>query len=189
MQGESQSSVESSYARVRYSVFAALSAALTAVGALIKIPFFPVPMTLQTLFTLTAGVMLPPRWAAISQVLYLLVGLAGLPVFADGGGAAYVLRPTFGYLLFLPLLAYGAAVVSARSRNVLFLWFSFCILQTAHLLIGTLWMSAVLRGTTALPWSPLRLLTMGTLIFLPSAAAKAFVAAMLSNRRVHFRAI
>ena len=76
-----------------------LFAALTAVGAFIKIPVPVVPFTLQLLFTTLAGLFLGGKNGAISVGVYLFLGLLGLPVFAAGGGFSYVLNPTFGYLL------------------------------------------------------------------------------------------
>jgi len=84
---------------VRELVLCALFAALTAVGAFLKIPVPLVPFTLQVFFVVMAGLMLPPAWAAASQLLYVGMGLLGLPVFTAGGGIGYVVYPTFGYLL------------------------------------------------------------------------------------------
>ena len=80
-----------------------LFAALIAVGAFIKIviPVGPDTMniTLQWFFVLLAAFLLGARRACFSVAVYLLIGLMGVPVFARGGGPAYLLRPTFGFLL------------------------------------------------------------------------------------------
>ena len=73
--------------------------ALTAVGAFAKIPLPYVPLTLQVTFVGLSGVFLGRKWGAISQVVYVTLGLIGVPVFAHGGGPGYVLHPTFGYLV------------------------------------------------------------------------------------------
>ncbi|HUN65571.1 MAG TPA: biotin transporter BioY [Bacteroidota bacterium] len=84
-----------------------LFAALTAVGAQIEIPHVPVPFTLQTFFVLLAGAILGPRRGAASQVLYLLCGASGLPVFSGfSGGLLRLIGPTGGYLLAFPFAAY-----------------------------------------------------------------------------------
>lgn len=80
-------------------ILVALFSALMAVGAYIKIPIPPVPISMQTFFCALAGIILGSRLGALSQVIYLLIGLAGLPVFTQGGGPQYVLNPTFGYIL------------------------------------------------------------------------------------------
>ena len=55
--------------------------------------------TMQFLFVLLAGFLLGARRGAICVGIYLAVGLSGIPVFAAGGGPAYLIRPTFGFLL------------------------------------------------------------------------------------------
>ncbi|MFZ5518108.1 MAG: biotin transporter BioY [Candidatus Zhuqueibacterota bacterium] len=85
-------------------------AALTAVGAFIKIPLPHVPVTLQTFFVLLAGNLLGYKNGAFSQVLYLALGLIGIPIFAYGGGPAYIFQPSFGYLLGYPA---GAFIIGA----------------------------------------------------------------------------
>lgn len=77
-----------------------LFAALTAVGAVFSIPVGPVPFTLQLLFTLLAGAMLGSRLGALSQITYVLIGLAGLPVFSGrGAGLGHLLGTTGGFLI------------------------------------------------------------------------------------------
>lgn len=71
-------------------------------GAFIKIPFPYVPLTLQTFFVLLAGNILGAQLGALSQIIYLCIGLIGLPIFAYGGGFGYILQPTFGYLVAYP---------------------------------------------------------------------------------------
>ncbi|HOJ13659.1 MAG TPA: biotin transporter BioY [Deltaproteobacteria bacterium] len=94
----------------------ALFAALTAVGALIKIPLWPVPMTMQTFFVLMAGIVLGPRHGTLSQAVYILVGLMGLPVFSGGGGPSYLLSPTMGYLIGFVLAAWAAGLAAGGGR-------------------------------------------------------------------------
>jgi biotin transport system substrate-specific component len=92
-------------------VFAAMFASMMAVGAYIKIPVpvSPVPITLQTLFILLAGAMLGARWGTISVIVYLLLGIAGLPVFSGGSsGLGMFFGPTGGYLLGF---VFGAFVI------------------------------------------------------------------------------
>ena len=80
-----------------------LFAALTAIGAFLQIqiplPLYTMHFTLQWFFVLMAGLLLGSKLGSISVLVYLLIGLMGIPVFAAGGGPAYVLRPGFGFLL------------------------------------------------------------------------------------------
>ncbi|UPW81730.1 biotin transporter BioY [Lysinibacillus sp. Ag94] len=86
-------------------VMIAMFAALTAIGAFIKIPLPVVPFTLQIVFVFLAGSLLGSRNGLQSQLVYIGVGLVGLPVFTQGGGITYVLQPTFGFLIGFALAA------------------------------------------------------------------------------------
>jgi biotin transport system substrate-specific component len=98
----------------RLFILAGLFTALTVFGAGMKIPLPHVPLTLQTFFVLLSGHLLGPLYGAASQAAYLLLGLIGLPVFAEGGGLAYVFKPTFGYLLGYPLASFAAGMIVHR---------------------------------------------------------------------------
>jgi biotin transport system substrate-specific component len=90
-----------------------LAAAVVALSAqaVVPLPFSPVPMTLQPLAVLVVGGLLGPAAGAAALVLYIALGVLGLPVFAGGGsGALRLLGPTGGYLLAFPL----AAAVTGR---------------------------------------------------------------------------
>lgn len=80
-------------------IFCAFFIVLIAIGAHIKIPVPIVPFTLQFLFTMLAGLLLGSKLGFIAVASYVFCGLAGLPVFAEGGGLGYILNPTFGYLV------------------------------------------------------------------------------------------
>ena len=86
-------------ASVRDLVSCALFAALIAVGTFVKIPTPLLPLTLQTLFVVLAGLVLGEKLGAVAAGIYAAAGLMGLPVFAAGGGIGYLLNPTFGYIL------------------------------------------------------------------------------------------
>ena len=95
-------------------------ALLTWAGARIAVPlpFTPVPATLQTLAVLCAGLFLGAGGGAASQVLYLSMGLAGVPVFAlPGAGPAYLLGPTGGYLLGFAAGAWVTGRISGLRRG------------------------------------------------------------------------
>lgn len=87
-------------------VLVGMFAALTAIGAFIKIPLPIVPFTLQIIVVFLAGALLGSKRALYSQLVYIAVGLAGVPVFNEGGGLAYIFKPSFGYLMGFALAAY-----------------------------------------------------------------------------------
>jgi biotin transport system substrate-specific component len=94
--------------------------ALTAAAAQISVPlpFTPVPFTFQPMVVLVAGLILGPRLGFASQVLYLAIGAAGLPVFAASAalppGALRLIGPTGGYLLAYPAAAFVAGYLAQR---------------------------------------------------------------------------
>lgn len=95
---------------------------LIAVGAFIKVPVPVVPFTLQFLFTMLAGLLLGGRKGAMSVGVYILLGLVGLPIFAEGGGFWYVLKPSFGYLLGFMLAAYVTGSMVERRKKLMTGW-------------------------------------------------------------------
>ena len=98
-----------------------LFTALIAVGAFIKISIpvqpFPMNFTLQFFFVLLAGLLLGGKQAFFCVLTYLAVGLAGVPVFAAGGGPASLLRPTFGFLLGFAAAAWVTGTVYSRFKD------------------------------------------------------------------------
>ena len=95
-------------------VMCALFVALIVVGAFIKIPVPVVPFTLQLLFTMMAGLLLGGKLGAVSVGVYILMGLLGLPIFAEGGGFAYVLKPSFGYIIGFAVASYVTGMIANR---------------------------------------------------------------------------
>ena len=87
--------------RTQMLILSALFTALTAAGAFLRLPLGSMSLTLQFFFTALAGVLLGPKWGAASQAAYVVLGLAGLPIFTMGGGPAHLLQPSFGCLLGL----------------------------------------------------------------------------------------
>lgn len=104
--------------QLKRMVYAALMAALTAAGAYIAIPIGPVPIVLQNLFVMLAGLLLGGRWGLVSIGVYLLAGAVGLPVFAGGtGGLGKFVGPTGGYLLGFAAAAYLIGLISEWGRG------------------------------------------------------------------------
>ena len=89
------------HAKTRMLLLTALFAALTAIGAFLKIPTPWSSFTLQVFFVCMAGVLLGPKYGALSQLVYIALGLMGLPIFTAGGGLGYVFQPTFGFFALL----------------------------------------------------------------------------------------
>lgn len=106
--------------KIQKMAMCSLFTALTAVGAFIRIPVLVVPFTLQFLFTMLAGLFLGGKLGAVSVGLYAVLGLAGLPVFAEGGGFWYILKPSFGYIIGFILGSYVTGKMTEKSQGLTF---------------------------------------------------------------------
>ena len=109
---------KTSWLSARELSLVALFAALTGIGGFIRIPVPYVPLTLQTLMVMFSGLILGGKLGALSQLVYILVGLMGIPIFAHGGGPGYVLQPTFGYLLGFVCGAYIIGNITERRESL-----------------------------------------------------------------------
>ncbi len=99
--------------------YTALFVALTAVSAQIAIPLGSVPITLQVLMVLLSGFILGAKLGFLSQLIYVIMGAIGFPVFANfQGGLGVIYGPTGGYLLAFPLAAFLAGWISEKSENI-----------------------------------------------------------------------
>ena len=92
-------------------------ATLTGICAKLKIEIGIVPITMQTLAVLLSGALLGSKRGALSQLTYLSIGLAGLPWFARGGGMAYIMSPTFGYIIGFVLAAYLVGYLAEKGLD------------------------------------------------------------------------
>ncbi len=102
--------------KIRNLTLCGVFTALICVTAFIKIPTPLVPITLQSQVVLLAGLLLGPRAGCTSTLLYMVLGLVGLPIFTGGGGLGYVFHPTFGYIAgFIPA-AWLAGWLTYRGR-------------------------------------------------------------------------
>ena len=163
----------------RKLVFTALLAALTAAGAFLRIPLGVSSITLQFLFTAMAGVLLGPGCGALSQGVYVALGLMGLPIFTTGGGFAYVLQPTFGFLLGLIPAAAIIGAISGRSTSPLRIALA-CVAGLAVLYaVGVPYMALILNSYMGKNMSLSALLWAGMIPFLPGDAIKIAVTALL----------
>jgi len=102
-------------------ILIAMFAALTAIGAFIKIQTPFVPFTLQFLFCAYSGVLLGARKGAMSQLLYVGLGLLGLPIFTKGGGLQYIFETTFGYLLGFIVCSFIIGKLTEKHEKLTFL--------------------------------------------------------------------
>ncbi|KNF07532.1 hypothetical protein CLPU_15c00260 [Gottschalkia purinilytica] len=102
-------------------ILVSMFAALTAIGAYLQIPTQPIPFTFQFFFCAFSGLILGSRRGIMSQILYIIIGLAGLPIFAGGkGGIQHIFSPTFGYLIGFMLCSYIIGKLTEKQGEIKF---------------------------------------------------------------------
>ena len=142
-----ESSVSNTQRNFRYVVLALAGSALIALCAQISVPFFPVPLTLQTFAVFLIGLSFGWRLGGITVALYLLEGALGLPVFAGGkGGLIVFMGPTAGYLagFFLAATVCGWFAERGFDRNYTKLFTALLISNILLYAPGLLWLGSLI---------------------------------------------
>ncbi len=170
--------MQESLSNMHRLVWISLMAALIIAGSYLHFPLGPVPFSLQTLFVLMAGFVLGPLAGFSAIGLYLLAGIAGLPVFYGGtSGLGHILGPTGGYLagfLITPWIT-GFAGSATTIRPLPWSW-ALCFAFLGNIPIyalGLLWLKVVLD----ISWS--QAVLTGMLPFLPADLVKIFLCAAI----------
>ena len=165
--------------KTREMMFIALFSALTSVSSyiIVPLPFSPVPITAQTLIVMLAGSTLTPRSAFLSMLVFLFLGICGLPVFSGGqSGIGALLGPTGGYILSWPIATFIMAFLLERLkpnfRSMLFVNIigGIIIIYT----IGVLYLSLI-AGIGLL-----QAFTIGALPFIPGDLAKVVLSSTIA---------
>lgn len=164
-------------------IFIAMFTALIAVCSQISLPIGPVPFTLQTLAVFVAAAMLGWKRGTISVLVYILLGLVGVPVFAGfSGGIGSVVTPSFGYIIGFILTALVVGLSTKFfGRKLLPLVISMVVGLILCYVVGTIWFMVVYNVTgqyidlgLALSWC--------VVPFIIPDICKIIVAAILVNR-------
>ncbi|MCV3243685.1 biotin transporter BioY [Mesorhizobium sp. ZC-5] len=126
--------------------------ALLALASKITVPFWPVPMTLQTLAVFLIAATYGRNLAVATVIAYLVEGTIGLPVFATGGGLAYMTGPTGGYLAGFVVAAaiVGHAADRGLDRNLFTLFGAMMLGEVAILALGAAWLAVLMGAEKAL---------------------------------------
>ncbi len=168
--------------RARAWAWVLLGSALLALAARVRVPlpFTPVPVTAQTFAVLVLAAALGARRGVQAVLLYLLWGALGLPVFSQGGGAAYLLGPTGGYLLgFVGMAAVVGRWAERTPPTSLRFWAAFFVGEVVLYALGLAWLSVFV--------GPQRALALGLWPFLVPDALKGLAAAAVSAALYHRR--
>ena len=156
--------------------FAAAVAAASQIA--IPLPWTPVPITLQPMLVILAGLFLGPAAGAASMLLYLAAGAAGLPVFTPIGapGMARFFGPTGGYLMAYPVAAYVAGALGRRTTSLSGRWLA-GIAGIAVIYVGGIVQLSLISGSVT------RAVQLGVTPFAALDLVKAFLAAVITAPR------
>lgn len=142
------------HSRTLKLVHIAMFAALMAIGANLTsfLIIGGVPITLQTFFAILAGLILGSRLGAASMIVYALIGLAGVPVFAQfSGGMDTIISPTFGFILSFIMIAYVTGLIAEKSSTRKGFVFAALAGLFVNYVFGTNWMYAAYKLWFAAP--------------------------------------
>ena len=170
--------------KTRDLILTSLFAALTAIGAFIKIPMPISSVTLQFFFTALAGVLLGARLGAFSQVVYVVLGLIGLPIFTQGGGLTYIFNPTFGFLIGLIAAAYVIGKLTEKQTSLLRIALACLAGLFVLYLIGLPYMHIILTVYMSKAMTIMDSIKVGMLIFLPGDLIKIILVTLLSKKLI-----
>ena len=153
------------------------------ISAKIKIPFYPVPMTMQTFIVLFLGISFGYKIALATVSLYLLEGILGLPVFSNsperGIGLAYFTGPTMGYLIGFLSACFLASFVK-NDDNYFLIFFKLIFSVSTIYILGILWLG------TLIGWDK-PILKLGVLPFLVAEIFKICLLTFLAKKIIRFR--
>ena len=158
------------------------SLALT-ISAKIKIPFYPVPMTMQTFVVIFLGISFGYKIGLATISLYLLEGIIGLPVFSNspekGVGLLYFTGPTMGYLIGFLSATYIASFVCAKD-GLLKIFFKLVLAVSTIYLLGVIWLG------TLIGWDK-PILTLGVTPFLIAELFKILLLTVITKKIIKLR--
>ena len=168
---------------IKYFLIVILGSLALAISAKIKIPFYPVPMTMQTFVVLFLGLSFGYKIAIATVSLYLLEGIFGLPVFSNsperGIGLVYFTGPTMGYLIGFLTATYLASYVNSKDNM-------FKIFLKLTLAVSTIYLFGILWLGTLIGWDK-PLFNLGAQPFLLAEVFKLLILALITKKIIKFR--
>ena len=149
-----------------------------AISSKIKIPFYPVPMTMQTFVVLFLGMIFGYKIGMATVILYLFEGIIGLPVFSNsperGVGLTYFVGPTMGYLVGFILACFLASFVKEKD-NYLKIFLKLSLAVSVIYILGILWLGNLIG------WDK-PIIQLGVTPFLPAEITKILLLSLLSKQ-------
>ena len=169
--------------RIRKITFTGIFIALIAIGAFIKIPVGPVPITMQSFFVLLSGIVLGGKYGALSVLIYVILGLLGFPFFSSGGGFGYIVNPGFGFLLGFILSSVCLGDLFGNRKISVLRLFLYAYLSLIPMYItGVLYYIMILKFFINTSIDVFKIFYMCYLIFIPTDIVKCFLIAILGKR-------
>ena len=160
-----------------------LGSLILTISAKIKIPFYPVPMTMQTFVVILLGISFGYKIALTTISLYLLEGIAGIPVFSNsperGVGFAYFTGPTMGYLIGFLSAGYLASLIN-KNDNFFMIFAKLLLSVSTIYLLGVWWLG------TLIGWDK-PIFEIGVMPFLLAETFKICLLAILAKKLLNFR--
>ena len=160
-----------------------LGTLLLTISAKIKIPFYPVPMTMQTFVVLFLGISFGYKIGVASVILYLLEGIAGLPVFSNspekGIGITYFLGPTMGYLIGFIFATFLAGYLKYNS-NLILTFIKLTLSTSIIYIFGIIWLGNLIG------WDK-PIFQLGVFPFLLAEVFKISILTLLTKKILKFR--
>jgi biotin transport system substrate-specific component len=168
---------------IKYFFIVILGSIALTISAKIKIPFYPVPMTMQTFVVLFLGLSFGYKIAIGTVSLYLLEGILGLPVFSNsperGVGLVYFTGPTMGYLIGFLTASYFASYVNSKD-NIFIVFLKLSLAVSTIYLLGILWLG------TLIGWDK-PLFNLGIQPFLLAEAFKLLLLTLITKKIIKLR--
>ena len=162
-------------------IYIALFITLIYISSLIRLNVFSIPFTLQTLAVMLTACFLGSKKGLYVVMIYIFMGLVGLPVFTKGGGIFYIAEHTFGYIVaFIPAVIIIGLNKAKASKNIFTLILLLFASSIVMLVIGTMYAFILLSITSNVDLSAF--LTGYFLLFMPTELLKSIAAAMIYFR-------
>ena len=158
-------------------------AVVLAISSKINIPFYPVPMTMQTLAVLVIGVLFGWKLGITTILLYLFEGIIGLPVFAGtpekGIGLVYFTGPTMGYLIGFLVASFLSGYLNLK-RNIFIVFMNLILAVSTIYILGVLWLGFLIG------WEK-PILQLGVTPFILAEFFKICILTLLTKKIIKFR--
>ena len=168
---------------IKIIIFALIGSILLTISAKIKIPFYPVPMTMQTFVVLFLGISFGYKVGVLSVIFYLIEGIIGLPVFSNspekGIGLAYFVGPTMGYLIGFIFACFIAGIFDYDKNHILN-FLKIIIATSVIYILGILWLGNLIG------WDK-PILEFGVYPFIYAELFKILLLTALVNKIIKFR--